>query len=178
MKRYFLILAIILLASGLNAQTANDYEFIFTFEGVGVTTTLVSDMRRDNWAFTDGGHNFNDFNSLLRNSIGADFNRANYQRLVDYIIQNHVYFDLASFFILTQNIPEGIALNPTITGVEFSPTGRLTQVEIRLRFGNYNGVLRISKFPGMFIRELNEDFTVEYQQSNNKVHLYFIHGRR
>jgi hypothetical protein len=179
-KNIFIYIFLIAVSLNCFAQTppTNNYEFIFTFEGTGVTTSLVNDMRRDNWAFTDGGQDYNEFYSLLGNSIGNDYNRANYQRLVDYIISTYLYMDLVNFFIYVSNIPMDIATKPEIVSVEFSPSGRLTQIDIKLKFGNYNGTLSISKFPGMFINELNEDFIVEYQQSNNKVHLYSIRGRR
>ena len=176
----FVFVLFLAISVNIFAQAAGviDYEFIFTFEGLGVTTSLVSDMGRENWAFTEGGQNINELRSLLNNSINAEFNRANYQKLADYIISSYLYLDLVSFFIFASNIPMDIAFNPEIIGVEFSPAGRVTQMSIRLRFGNYNGTLSVSKFPGMFIQELREDFIVEYQQSHNKVHLYFIRGRR
>ena len=166
----------IIQASAINTDV--NYEFIFSFDGRGVTTSLVSDMGRNNWAFTDGGQNIQELYSLLNASLGSAFNLAAYQRLADYVISSLLYIDLAGFFIWAMDIPIDIATNPEIVGVDFTPASSMTQLGMRLRFGNFDASIYISRYPGAFIRLLNQDFVVEYRETNNAVRLYFISGER
>ena len=180
MKKISMALMLLLTVSGIiysQQSPSRDYEFIFTL-APGVTTSLVSNMRRDNWAFTNGGQNINDLYSLLNNSLDSPYNRTNYQRLVDYVFSSLLYIDLVGFFVQAFEIPFEDALNPQIIDVDFSPNGRLTQIDVKIKIGGHDGTLSISKFPGLFIRELSEDFHVEYQQTNNRTRLYFILGRK
>jgi hypothetical protein len=178
-KLLFIFLIAFVFTGSLSSQgtTIKDYEFIFVL-APGCTTSLASNMKRDNWAFTEKGQNIDELYLLLNNSINSSYNRANYQKLADYVISSLLYMDLAGFFIYVLDIPIENALKPKVIDVEFSPTGRITQIDIKLKFGDYDATLSISKFPGLFIKELSEDFNVEYKETKDKVRLYFIGGKK
>jgi len=70
-SKIFVFILVILTSSGIlySQQTsASDYEFIFSL-APGITTSLASSMKKENWAFTNGGQNIDELYSLKLISV-------------------------------------------------------------------------------------------------------------